>query len=133
MNKKDLKILIVDDDELVVEGIKKNLEHSGYVVNIALGGKEALELFTKEYFDIVLVDLVMPDMNGVEVCKKIKELSSKTVVLLLSGYPNEVEKFLPDFVMAGGTDLFLRKPLLTGDIEKAIEKVVADMQEKTTV
>jgi len=91
-----------------------------------LGGKEGIKLCKEEYFDIVLVDLVMPGLNGAEACLGIKKVSPKTEVILISGFPQEIEAHLYDFISAGGVDLVLRKPLLNDEIENAINKFVKD-------
>ena len=122
---KVIKVLIVDDEEIVVQGIKKGLEITGFIVKTILGGKHAIELAKKEFFDVVLVDLIMPGMNGVDTCRGIKEVSPKTEVLLLSGFPNEIEKSQLAFVNAGGKDLFLRKPLLADEVADAIATVLS--------
>jgi YesN/AraC family two-component response regulator len=117
------KVLIVDDEEIVVAGIKKGLEYSGHIVKTILGGKEAIKLVGKEHFDLVIVDLVMPGFNGVETCAGIKAVSPSTEVILLSGFPNEIERLLPSFLEAGGRDLFLRKPLYASEVENTIKKL----------
>jgi two-component system, OmpR family, alkaline phosphatase synthesis response regulator PhoP len=118
------KVLIIDDEEIVVRGIKKGLEYNGFYVKTILGGRPAIDLAKKEFFDIVLVDLIMPGMNGVDTCKRIKEISPKTEVLLLSGYPKEIERFQTAFIDAGGRDLFLRKPLMANEVKDAIDKIL---------
>ena len=72
----------------------------------------------------MLVDLVMPGMNGVETCKGIKKVSPKTKVLLLSGFPNEIERHHTSFIDAGGKDLYLRKPLFADEVAKAIKEIL---------
>lgn len=116
--------MIVDDEEIVIKGIQKGLEYSGFYVKAVIGGKDAIELAKKEFFDVVLVDLIMPGLNGVETCRRIKEISAKTIVLLLSGYPQEIEKLLLAFIDAGGKDVFLRKPLLADEVRDAINKII---------
>lgn len=123
-----IKVLIVDDEEIVIQGIKKGLEHSGFYVKAIIGGKEAINLVKEEFFDVVLVDLVMPGMNGVETCKGIKEISPKTEVLLLSGFPQEIEKLQNSFIEAGGKDVFLRKPLMADEVKDAINQVLAPLE-----
>jgi YesN/AraC family two-component response regulator len=119
-----IKVLIVDDEQIVIQGIKKGLEFSGFYVNAVIGGEEAIKLVKNEFFDIVLVDLVMPGMNGVDVCRGIKEISPKTEVLLLSGYPHEIENLQQAFIEAGGKDIFLRKPLMADEVKNAINKIL---------
>jgi len=122
---KQIKVLIIDDEKIVIQGIKKGLEYnSGFSVKGATSGKEAVDLIKNEFFDIVLTDLVMPNMNGVDTCKAIRKISPKTEVLLLSGYPQEIEELHKSFEDAGGKDVYLRKPLLTDEVKDAINKVL---------
>lgn len=118
------KILIVDDEQIVVEGIKKGLDFRGHIVETVIGGEQAIEKCREMFFDVVIVDLVMPGMNGVETCKGIKKVSPKTEILLLSGFPNEIEKYYIAFIGAGGKDFFLRKPLMANEVADAIEEVI---------
>jgi YesN/AraC family two-component response regulator len=121
---KNYKILIVDDEEIVVQGIKKGLMNKNYEVDTVLGGKEAIKLCSKVSYDVVIVDLIMPGLNGVETCKGIKKVSPKTEVLLLSGFPNEIERYHHAFINVGGRDLFLRKPLMAHEIADAIQEIM---------
>jgi len=123
---KKIKVLIVDDEEIVVQGIKKGLNSSKFDVQTILGGQHAIDLLKKEFFDVVFVDLIMPGLNGVETCAGVKKVSPKTRVLLLSGFPKEIEKYSMAFLEAGGRDLFLRKPLMADEVADAIIAVMAD-------
>jgi DNA-binding response OmpR family regulator len=67
------RILVVDDDKNILNLEKTILEQKGFEVTMALGGPEALELLAKEPFDLILLDVMMPDMDGFAVCRKIKE------------------------------------------------------------
>lgn len=123
--KNNIKVLIVDDEEIVVRGIKKGLEAKHqFDVQIVLDGNAAIKMAAKEFFDVVVVDLVMPDLDGLETCKGIKKVSPKTEVLMLSGYPAEAARLQSDFVKSGGNDLFLRKPLLAEEVYEAIMEVL---------
>ena len=68
-----LKILMVDDEADILKVVRKRLEREGYEVLVASGGKQALILLEKEIPDLILLDITMPDMDGIEVCRKIKE------------------------------------------------------------
>jgi two-component system, sensor histidine kinase and response regulator len=67
------RILVVDDDKNILNLEKTILEQKGFEVTMALGGPEALELLAKEPFDLILLDVMMPDMDGFSVCRRIKE------------------------------------------------------------
>jgi CheY-like chemotaxis protein len=123
---KRVKILLVDDEEIILVGWQEALEPSGYMVRTSLSGKKAVEMAREEKPDIVVTDLVMPGMSGVEVCKKIKEMYPDTEVVFVSGHPHETEKQMMDFLKAGGRDEFLRKPLFKDEIIKVIEKITRE-------
>jgi len=127
MNNK-VKILIVDDEELILLGWKKELESEGYEVRTALNGKEAVDEAAREKPDIVISDLIMPEMDGVEVCRKIKEMYPDTEVVFVSGHPVQTEKQIIDFISAGGRDEYLRKPLLENEIRDVIKGLVEGMK-----
>jgi CheY-like chemotaxis protein len=117
-------ILIVDDEIPVVLSVQNELEHNGYAVKTASNGEAAIILVRAEFFDIALVMMTMSGMNGVETCKQIKEISSKTQVVLLSTNPNQAGKLLNSFVDAGGIDVFLRKPFFINEVKDAVYKIL---------
>jgi CheY-like chemotaxis protein len=119
------RILLVDDEAIILLGWQKELESEGYDVKTALSGRAAVELAKEEKPDIVITDLVMSEMNGVEVCRQIKEMYPDTKVVFVSGHPLETQKHLMPFINAGGTDEYLRKPLLEDEITKTVKKIVA--------
>jgi len=118
------KILIVDDTKIICLGLEAELGDEGYDVSIAFSGKEAVEKAKNEHFDLVLTDLIMPEMDGVATCKAIKELSLETDVVLMSGHPQEVEQKKDAFIAAGGRDAFLRKPFMEGEIIEITENLL---------
>lgn len=80
------KILVIDDEPIVRTSCIRSLSPEGYEVKSASSGKEALELLEKESFNLVLLDLKMPDMDGIEVLKKIKDTWPDTKVVMITGY-----------------------------------------------
>lgn len=127
-----VNILIVDDEEIVVAGMKKGLESCGWNVDTVLGGEQAIELCSKKFIDVVLVDLVMPGLDGVETCKRVKKLSPKSDVLLFSGVAGALENKVMPFLQAGGRDLILRKPLFPGEVEQAIKQLLGEKNRRHT-
>ena len=82
-----MKILVVDDEKLLVKGLKFNLENEGYEVQVAYDGAAAVELVHRENFDLVLLDWKMPGMDGVEVARQIRlRFSCETTVIILTAY-----------------------------------------------
>jgi DNA-binding response OmpR family regulator len=81
-----MKILIVDDDPHIRTLYKEELIDEGYEVVLANSGKEALEIFEKEHFDLVTLDILMPGMDGIEVLRKMKEKNPTLPVIMSTAY-----------------------------------------------
>ena len=77
-----MKILVVDDEKLLVKGIKFNLENEGYQVETCYDGAEALEKAAAEQFDLIILDLMMPKMDGLTACMRIRQKSTVPIIML---------------------------------------------------
>ena len=77
-----MKILVVDDEKLLVKGMKFNLENEGYEVECAYDGAAAVELARSNRFDLIILDVMMPELDGVEACMRIREFSNVPVIML---------------------------------------------------
>ena len=77
-----MKILVVDDEQLLVKGIKFNLENEGYQVLTAYDGAAAVELARRESLDLIILDLMIPQLSGSEACMKIREFSDVPIIML---------------------------------------------------
>ncbi len=77
-----MKILVVDDERLLVKGIKFNLENEGYQVETAFNGLAAVELARNGQFDLIILDLMMPELDGLEACLRIREFSNVPIIML---------------------------------------------------
>ena len=77
-----MKILVVDDEKLLVKGIKFNLENEGYQVECAYNGADAVELARTGTFDLIILDLMMPEIDGLEACMRIREFSNVPIIML---------------------------------------------------
>ena len=88
---KKTKILIVDDDPAIRKFVGANLEARGYKVLLANDGEEALNLLTEEIPDLILLDIMMPHINGFEVCRKVREWY-KMPIIILSARESENDK-----------------------------------------
>jgi two-component system nitrogen regulation response regulator NtrX len=82
------KILIIEDDKAIVDVLKMILEHEGYVTDSAFNGPSGIEKFKKSEPDVVLLDIKMPRMDGIEVLQEIKKINTKPVVIMISGHGN---------------------------------------------
>lgn len=103
------KILVVDDEKHIQELIKYNLESSGYKVETVGSGEEALELIEQQSLDMVVLDLMLPGIDGLEVCKKIKmDKKTKNIpIIMLTAKSDELDKVLG---LELGADDYLTKP-----------------------
>jgi CheY-like chemotaxis protein len=113
-------ILIVDDDPDVCLNMADILTDRGYAVATAYEGHTALQLVNRQPYDLALLDLKMPGMDGLTLCREVMRVRPATVALLITGYPEDVQ---PTEAQAAGVRQILRKPVdvprLLGNIEKA--------------
>ena len=77
-----MKILVVDDEKVLVKGIKFNLENEGYEVTVGYDGEQAVELARSGGFDLIILDLMMPKIDGLQACMKIREFSNVPIIML---------------------------------------------------
>ena len=76
------KILLVDDEPLMLKGLKYSLEQEGYETLTAMDGEEALNVFSANQVDLVLLDVMLPKMDGIQVCQRIREQSNVPIIML---------------------------------------------------
>jgi two-component system OmpR family response regulator len=107
MNK---RILIVDDDEMVLIAVNELLKQEGYEVNPASSGSEALEKLDQGSYDLIMLDIIMPEMDGFELCKKIRDMESykETPIVFLSAKNQDKDRVEG---IEAGANLFLSKPI----------------------
>ena len=101
-----MKILVVDDEKVLVKGIKFNLENDGYEVAVAYDGEEAVELAKSGDFDLIILDIMMPKMTGLEACMQIREFSNVPIIML-TAKGEDMDKLIG---FEQGTDDYLTKP-----------------------
>ena len=100
------KVLVVDDEKLIVKGIRFSLEQDGMDVDCAYDGEEALEMAKEKKYDIILLDLMLPKMDGFEVCQQIREFSNVPIVML-TAKGEDMDKILG---LEYGADDYITKP-----------------------
>ena len=101
-----MKILVVDDEKLLVKGIKFNLQNEGYQVECAYDGAAAVELARGENFDLIILDLMMPEMDGLEACMRIREFSNVPIIML-TARSEDTDKIIG---FESGADDYVTKP-----------------------
>ena len=101
-----MKILVVDDEKLLVKGMKFNLENEGYEVECAYDGAAAVELAREGKFDLIVLDVMMPEVDGLEACMRIREFSNVPVIML-TAKSEDADKLMG---FECGADDYLTKP-----------------------
>jgi two-component system response regulator ArlR len=79
---KDFKILLVEDEKQMAMFIEMELNHEGYMVDVACDGREGLSIAEKKEYDLILLDIMMPRLNGIEVCRRIRQFSQVPIIML---------------------------------------------------
>ena len=113
------KILLVDDDRDFVNLFTSIIESEGYVVEVAFSGQQALDKFKKSAFDLLILDIKLPDMNGDKVAKKVRDKDKNIVIIIITGFPE-----LQDSITAldiGIHDILL-KPISSSEILRSIKE-----------
>ena len=100
------KILVVDDERILVKGIKFNLENEGYQVQVGYDGEDAVELARHGSFDLIILDLMMPKIDGLQVCVRIREFSNVPVIML-TARSEDADKIMG---FECGADDYITKP-----------------------
>ena len=114
------KVLVVDDEKLIVKGIRFSLEQDGMEVDCAYDGEEALKMATENAYDMILLDIMLPKMDGFEVCQHIREFSNMPIVML-TAKGDDMDKILG---LEYGADDYITKPfnILEGENQSHHEK-----------
>lgn len=115
-------ILIVDDEKNTREGLKRGLEHNRYNILLAEDGKTALEYFSTELIDLMLADLKMPGMGGIQLMQKVKEISPNTLTIILTAY-GTVETAVS--AMKQGAYDFVTKPINLDEVDILIRRALS--------
>ena len=115
-----MKILVVDDEKLLVKGIKFNLENEGYQVATAYDGASAVEMSKKEDYDLIILDLMMPHMSGTDACMKIREFSDVPIIML-TARSEDADKLMG---FACGADDYITKPFNILELKARIKALL---------
>jgi len=116
------KILIIEDEEDLVKGLRINLVDEGYEVDFALNGKEGLEKALDEKPDLILLDIMLPGMNGLEICKELRQNKMDIPILMLTAKGEEIDKVIG---LEMGADDYISKPF---SIRELLARVKAHLR-----
>ena len=125
-----MKILVVDDEKVLVKGIKFNLESEGYQVEAGYDGEEAVELARSGSFDLIILDLMMPKIDGLQACMRIREFSNVPIIML-TARSQEMDKVTG---LMTGADDYVTKPFspaeLTARVDALMRRSGGSMEER---
>ena len=114
------KVLVVDDEKLIVKGIRFSLEQEGMEVTCAYDGEEALEAAKNTEFDIILLDIMLPKLTGLEVCQQIREFSNVPIIML-TAKDNDMDKIMG---LEYGADDYITKPFNILEVKARIKAIM---------
>lgn len=114
------KILLVDDEPLILKGLKYSLEQDGYLTDEAHDGEEAIQLFDKNEYDIVLLDVMLPGLSGIEVCQRMRE-TSDVPIIMLTAKGEDMDKILG---LEYGADDYMTKPFNILEVKARIKAIL---------
>jgi DNA-binding NtrC family response regulator len=122
------RILVIDDEESIRRTVSMTLRHAGYVVDTAENGKQAIEKAEANFYNLALIDIRLPDMEGTELLTALKETTPKMVKIILTGYPA-----LQNAITAinKGVDAYLIKPVNTNEILRLIKELLDKQKHET--
>ncbi|MGA2626731.1 MAG: response regulator [Candidatus Bathyarchaeia archaeon] len=116
---KSARILVIDDEESIRKTVSMSLERAGYVVDTAENGKQAIEMSEANFYNLALIDIRLPDMEGTELLTAMKETTPRMIKIILTGYPA-----LQNATRAinKGVDGYLIKPVNTDELLRFIKE-----------
>ncbi|RJS84792.1 response regulator [Candidatus Bathyarchaeota archaeon] len=121
------RLLIVDDDEHILRNLEKILRLEGYETDTARTGLEAIKKTKRNFYNLVLLDIKLPDMEGTELLKKIHETSPRMIKIMITGYPN-LENAIKSLNF--GADAYLVKPV---SVEELLDVVKRKLDEQKSM
>ena len=113
------KILVVDDEPLIVKGLKFSLEQDGYIIDAAYDGEEALDKVNSNEYDLIILDVMLPKVDGLTVCQKIREKMSVPIIML-TAKGEDMDKILG---LEYGADDYLTKPFNILELKARIKAI----------
>ena len=124
-----MKILVVDDEQVLVKGIKFNLENEGYQVQVGYDGETAVELARSEDFDLIILDLMMPRLDGLQACLSIRQFSTVPIIML-TAKGEDADKLMG---FEYGADDYITKPFNILELKARIRALLGCRSEEVRV
>ncbi|MEH7885951.1 MAG: response regulator transcription factor [Mesobacillus sp.] len=121
----DKKVLVVDDEQSIVTLLKYNLEQAGYIVVTAMDGEEGINLAAEENPDLMILDLMLPKLDGIEVCKQLRQQKINVPILMLTAKDDEFDKVLG---LELGADDYMTKPFSPREVVARVKAILRRVQ-----
>lgn len=121
-----IKILVIDDEKIVLNSCTRILSDEQYEIHTVQTGAEGLQKLKDEKFDIVLTDLKMPEISGIEILKRIKEFYPGTIVIMMTGY--STVQTAVEAMRLGAYD-YVPKPFTPEELVQAVDKAIGAIQD----
>ncbi len=115
-----MRILVVDDEKIIVKGIKFNLENEGFDIETAYNGEDAIEIAKNVHLDLIILDLMMPKLDGLETCKRIREFSTVPIIIL-TAKSEDTDKLLG---FEYGADDYITKPFNILELKSRVRAIL---------
>ncbi len=122
------RLLIVDDEPSIVKGLKYSLEQDGYETLVATDGQEALDVFAANKVDLILLDVMLPKIGGLEVCQRIREVSNVPIIMV-TAKGEDLDKILG---LEYGADDYMTKPFNRLEVKARIKTILRRVENSTT-
>ncbi len=112
-------ILLVDDEPLIIKGLKFSLEKDGYIIDVAVDGEEAYTKTLENKYDLILLDVMLPKLSGIEVCQKVRE-TSDIPIIMITAKGEDMDKILG---LEYGADDYMTKPFNILEVKARIKSI----------
>lgn len=118
------RILVVDDEKVMVKGIRFNLENEGYTVDVGYNGRQAVELARANEYDLIILDLMMPELDGLQACMEIRAFSTVPIIML-TARGEDTDKLLG---FEYGADDYITKPFNILEVKARVKALLAPVR-----
>ncbi|MBN2522360.1 MAG: response regulator transcription factor [Bacteroidales bacterium] len=125
-----IKILIVEDEKHMLQGLKDNLEFEGYEIDIAGEGKTGLDKILNNTYNLVLLDVMLPEISGFDICKTVRKEGIATPIILLTAKGEEIDKVLG---LELGADDYITKPFSLRELLARIKAILRRTEKPQTI
>ncbi len=119
------RVLLVDDERSILELLAFHFENEGYQVNLAEDGRTALDLALEKAYDFIVLDLMLPKLDGIEVCKRIRQANIETPIMMLTAKGDEIDKILG---LELGADDYMTKPFSPRELLARVKVILRRLE-----